>query len=76
MHVHTGSEIKDVDVFIKVADIFFDLVPHFQDLQVLDMGGGLIELSIVSGGGIVTNRTLKNAGAKEVYLLALARSRL
>lgn len=40
LHVHTGSEIKDVDVFIKVADIFFDLVPHFQDLQVLDMGGG------------------------------------
>ncbi len=40
LHVHTGSEIKDVDVFIKVADIFFELVPHFQDLQVLDMGGG------------------------------------
>ncbi len=40
LHVHTGSEIKDVDVFIQVADIFFDLVPHFQDLQVLDMGGG------------------------------------
>jgi len=40
LHVHTGSEIKDVDIFIKVADIFFELVPHFQDLQVLDMGGG------------------------------------
>lgn len=40
LHVHTGSEIKDVAIFIKVADIFFDLVPHFQDLQVLDMGGG------------------------------------
>ncbi|MEK7225318.1 MAG: diaminopimelate decarboxylase, partial [Bacteroidota bacterium] len=40
LHIHTGSEIKDVEVFIKVADIFFDLVPHFQDLQVLDMGGG------------------------------------
>ncbi|PJE45633.1 MAG: diaminopimelate decarboxylase [Sediminibacterium sp.] len=40
LHVHTGSEIKDVEVFIKVADIFFDLVPSFPDLQVLDMGGG------------------------------------
>jgi diaminopimelate decarboxylase len=29
-----------VEVFIKVADIFFDLVPSFPDLQVLDMGGG------------------------------------
>ncbi len=40
LHVHTGSEIKDVEIFIKVADIFFDLVPSFPDLQVLDMGGG------------------------------------
>lgn len=40
LHVHTGSEIKDVSIFIKVADIFFDLVPSFPDLQVLDMGGG------------------------------------
>lgn len=40
LHVHTGSEIKDVDIFIQVADIFFDLVPSFPDLQVLDMGGG------------------------------------
>jgi len=31
LHVHTGSEIKDVEVFIKVADIFFDLVCVFHD---------------------------------------------
>ncbi len=40
LHVHTGSEIKDVEVFIKVADLFFELVPSFPDLQVFDMGGG------------------------------------
>lgn len=40
LHVHTGSEIKDVEVFIKVADIFFELAPYFPDLQFLDMGGG------------------------------------
>ena len=40
LHVHTGSEIKDVSVFMKVADIFFDLVPHFPELRFLDMGGG------------------------------------
>lgn len=40
LHVHTGSEIKDVSVFIKVADIFFDLIPHFKELVYLDMGGG------------------------------------
>ncbi len=40
LHIHTGSEIKDVSVFMKVADIFFDLVPHFPELQFLDLGGG------------------------------------
>ncbi len=32
--------------------------PHL----LVDLGGGLIELSIVSGGGIVSERTLKTAG--------------
>jgi len=40
LHVHTGSEIKDVAVFMLVADIFFDLIPHFPELQFLDLGGG------------------------------------
>lgn len=40
LHIHTGSEIKDVDIFMKVADIFFDLAPHFPELKFLDMGGG------------------------------------
>ncbi len=40
LHVHTGSEIKDVDVFMKVAEIFFDLVAHFPEVRFLDLGGG------------------------------------
>lgn len=32
--------------------------PHY----IIDMGAGLIELSIISGGGIVAQRTIKNAG--------------
>ncbi|NCI47224.1 diaminopimelate decarboxylase [Sediminibacterium soli] len=40
LHIHTGSEIKDVEVFMKVADIFFELAPHFPHLSYLDMGGG------------------------------------
>ncbi len=40
LHVHTGSEIKDVSVFMQVANIFFDLVPHFPELSFLDLGGG------------------------------------
>ncbi len=40
LHVHTGSEIKDVSVFMQVANIFFELVPHFPEVSFLDLGGG------------------------------------
>lgn len=40
LHVHTGSEIKDVEVFMKVTNVFFDLIPHFPHLRYLDLGGG------------------------------------
>ena len=40
LHIHTGSEIKDVSVFMRVADIFFELVPYFKELGYLDLGGG------------------------------------
>lgn len=40
LHIHTGSEIKEVSVFMQVADVFAALVPHFPELDFLDMGGG------------------------------------
>ena len=40
LHIHTGSEIKDVAVFIKSADVFETLLPHFPTVEVLDFGGG------------------------------------
>lgn len=40
LHVHTGSEIKDVSVFMQVASIFSDLLPLFPEVRFLDMGGG------------------------------------
>lgn len=40
LHIHTGSEIKDVAVFMKVADIFVELIPHFPEVSFLDLGGG------------------------------------
>jgi diaminopimelate decarboxylase len=40
LHIHTGSEIKDVDVFMKMADILFDLAIQFPDVEFLDFGGG------------------------------------
>jgi diaminopimelate decarboxylase len=40
LHIHTGSEIKDVDVFVKGIGILFDLIPKFHDLRFIDLGGG------------------------------------
>lgn len=40
LHIHTGSEIKDVEVFQKGLDVLFDLVPRFSELEVIDLGGG------------------------------------
>ena len=40
MHIHTGSEIGDVDVFLKGIDKLFELIPHFDELEFIDLGGG------------------------------------
>lgn len=40
LHIHTGSEIKDVEVFVKGIEVLFDIVPRFAELQYIDLGGG------------------------------------
>jgi len=40
LHIHTGSEIKDADIFVKGIEVLFDLIPHFPELEVIDLGGG------------------------------------
>ena len=40
LHIHTGSEIKDVDVFVKGIEVLFEIVPHFPELEFIDLGGG------------------------------------
>ncbi|MET0394456.1 MAG: diaminopimelate decarboxylase, partial [Chitinophagaceae bacterium] len=40
LHIHTGSDIKDADVFVSGIRVLSDLVHHFPDLQVIDLGGG------------------------------------
>lgn len=40
LHIHTGSEIKDVEVFVKGLSVIFELVAHFPELEVVDLGGG------------------------------------
>ncbi|NDA60976.1 MAG: diaminopimelate decarboxylase [Chitinophagia bacterium] len=40
LHVHTGSEIKDVGIFVQVARILISIIPLFPELICMDMGGG------------------------------------
>ena len=40
LHIHTGSDIKDADVFVHGIKVLTELVPHFPDLEVIDLGGG------------------------------------
>jgi diaminopimelate decarboxylase len=40
LHIHTGSEIKDVEVFVKGIEVLFDIIPQFHELKFIDLGGG------------------------------------
>ncbi|HLP50099.1 MAG TPA: diaminopimelate decarboxylase [Chitinophagales bacterium] len=40
LHMHTGSDILDVDVFLRAADILFEVTEHFPDLEFVDFGSG------------------------------------
>jgi diaminopimelate decarboxylase len=40
LHIHTGSDIKDADVFVHGIKVLSELVPHFPHLETIDLGGG------------------------------------
>jgi diaminopimelate decarboxylase len=40
LHIHTGSEITDVEVFVKGIEVLFDIIPKFSELEAIDLGGG------------------------------------
>lgn len=40
LQIHTGSDIEDADVFIKGIEVLFEIIPHFKQLEFVDLGGG------------------------------------
>jgi diaminopimelate decarboxylase len=40
IHMHTGSDILDVDVFLRATEILFEITSHFPDLEFIDFGSG------------------------------------
>jgi len=40
IHMHTGSDILDIEVFLYASEILFDTAKHFPDLDFIDFGSG------------------------------------
>ncbi|TDY07577.1 diaminopimelate decarboxylase [Meridianimaribacter flavus] len=64
IHMHTGSDILDIDVFLYASEILFDTAKHFKNLEFLDFGSGFkvpykegdIETNIEEFGKKLTKR--------------------
>lgn len=53
LHIHTGSEIAETDVFIKMAEILFGMAGEFPNLSFIDFGSGF--KVAYKDGDMVTN---------------------
>ncbi|MBT8289429.1 MAG: diaminopimelate decarboxylase [Muriicola sp.] len=40
IHMHTGSDILDIDVFLYASEILFETARNFKDLEFIDFGSG------------------------------------
>lgn len=40
LHMHTGSDILDIDVFLRGAEILLETAHHFKELEYIDFGSG------------------------------------
>lgn len=66
IHMHTGSDILDIEVFLYAAEILFDAAKQFNNLDFLDFGSGFkvpykkgdIETNIEELGKKLTKRFL------------------
>jgi len=64
IHMHTGSDILDIDVFLQGAEILFQVASEFKDLSYIDFGSGFkvpykeedIETDIEELGEKITSR--------------------
>lgn len=64
IHMHTGSDILDIDVFLYAAEILFNAANQFNELEFIDFGSGFkvpyglndIETNIEELGEKLTNR--------------------
>lgn len=65
LHIHTGSDIKDADVFVKGIEVLFDIIPHFPELRSVDLGGGF-KVPYKEGDAVI-DIALVGAKVKEAF---------
>jgi diaminopimelate decarboxylase len=51
LHIHTGSDITETEVFLKMADIFYSVARDFPDLAFIDFGSGF-KVAYKEGDGV------------------------
>jgi diaminopimelate decarboxylase len=64
IHMHTGSDILDIDVFLYASEVLFETAKHFKDLEFIDFGSGFkvpykagdIETNVEEFGSRLTER--------------------
>lgn len=64
IHMHTGSDILDVEAFLRACEILFETAMHFKNLDFIDFGSGFkvpyksgdIETNIEEFGSKMTKR--------------------
>lgn len=64
IHMHTGSDILDIDVFLYASEILFDTAKQFKELDFIDFGSGFkvpyktgdIETNVEEFGSKLTKR--------------------
>jgi len=67
IHMHTGSDILDIEVFLYASEILFETAKHFPDLDFIDFGSGFkvpykpgdIETNIEELGEKLSERFIK-----------------
>lgn len=67
LHMHTGSDILDSEVFLRGAQILFDLAQDFPDLQFIDFGSGF---KVAYKEGDITTDLMELGGKMKKAFLA------
>jgi len=76
LHIHTGSDIKDADIFIQGVELLYRLSVQFPNLEFLDLGGGFkvsyrpgdqeTDITLLGGKLRAARKNFEAAGGKKL----------